>query len=255
MKFQSVQKKFGKNFVKVFPIKPDGNCCYGALSHQSMTLDNSWGDHVNAIKSIRETIAEYLWNNSETFRFELIENFEGWASQNAVDHEAISDDEKVVRALTLINVMGTWGGAETLMAFATCYNVNVIVNHSDGKQTKFPDYQNEVNKTLNVYYHESHYDSVLSFESASRKRTSEYREKLKKGKVHKSNSLKSAALVKISEAYELMIKHYELKSKKFDAKKKAREELATAIKTYEYMEHANKKKEPNFLSAAEDSDI
>lgn len=108
-------------------ITADGNCLVAALAHQIFHHPLRSAQHIDAIRSLKETAFEYMKKNIGIFRtlISLRNDFEKVT-------KGIKKDKKIETFIDKLVESGIWAGTETLVAVSRLFSVNIIIIHEGG---------------------------------------------------------------------------------------------------------------------------
>lgn len=141
-------------------IPGDGNCLYGALTHQLYGITPESDIFLPHCLQLRAIAVSEIRNN--------IANYYAYISVNANDvvHEHIPESEKVELYLQRLECSGFWGGEESLSAIANHFQICVTV-YQENTQIRFlPRSEIECSTICHIFYRgfdnvKNHYDSVV----------------------------------------------------------------------------------------------
>lgn len=153
-------------------IKKDGNCMFGALSHQIFCVKINSTEHQTATQDLRQKSAAYVKENYALFAHDITGRL---LDQNPKNKD--NDKDCMIFVNQVLPQPGCWGGTESLKAISIVYRINILVFCEDGDYyyaTKFnADYERsvfiafrDVNKRGRnpAGVKRNHYDSVVAID-------------------------------------------------------------------------------------------
>lgn len=145
-------------------IPRDGNCLFGALTHQrhGVTPSNPLFDAYNT--SLRKLAVRHIRTHLEQFNHHL----EAFAAELVEGEIPIQD--KVGVYLDRLETSGYWGGEECLTAISNLFAVRIDVHQTNGTISIVPDI--EPTAVYRIFYrgstqHRNHYDSIICVRPAA----------------------------------------------------------------------------------------
>lgn len=122
----------------VQPIAADGNCLFGAISHQLFRLGVHTTEHHNATSDMRRRIVTHL--ESVTDNEELNLAIKARVFDDFPELLPLNDILQRASFLRLLRGDGVWGGVESLVAITVVYNREIVIYRENGFSTTVRPY-------------------------------------------------------------------------------------------------------------------
>lgn len=160
--------------VKVVNIDKDGNCLFGALSHQLFQKEANSISHTELRIKLRADVVTHIYEDFKPFKAAL----NGRITDHGIECNETDDEYKCFLDEKLSKDK-YWGGSETLKAVSRMYRVNIFVFYEKGSCEVMHDVKQRYDNSIAVAYRigkirydgdkevfiRDHYDSVCDISS------------------------------------------------------------------------------------------
>lgn len=153
--------------VQVANIKSDGNCLFRAIVHQLSYEKLNTKEHDSSTKKLRAGVVAYIKEHYGQFEHEIKGCVLERKNQNDIDD---IDKECKIYLRYILPKSGCWGGAESIKAISSEYEVNVLIINEYGPIYFANGFNTDYLKTIIIAYRlgnksvRNHYDSVIRME-------------------------------------------------------------------------------------------
>lgn len=158
--------------INICKINQDGNCLFGAVSHQLFYHKIGSKDHIEATNGLRMKVIEYIKSNMTLFATAI----KGRIYDKRPGRKIDNFDVLANSFLESLSTDGFWGGTESIQAIAQIEKANVIIFNEKGEPNMVYNFNPEFEKCVLIAFrlkdplgeftnaNRNHYDSVVSMD-------------------------------------------------------------------------------------------
>lgn len=163
----SIEIENSAGTAQVVNIKSDGNCLFRAIVHQLFYEKLNTNEHDSSTKKLRAGVVAYIKAHYDQFEHEIKGCVLDRKNQNDIEDV---DKECRIYLSYILPKSGCWGGAETIKAISSKYEVNVLIVNEYGPCYFANGFNTDYLKTIIIAYRlgsksvRNHYDSIMKME-------------------------------------------------------------------------------------------
>lgn len=165
----------GKDFVmleneacEVTKIPGDGNCLFGAISHQLYGYRIGSTMHTSMTRTLREMVVEYMQHHCDNVELQMLANTR--IETEFPGLEGTTDSESVINLSHAVAQNDTWGDSESFFALCRIFPIKIILRRENGHSATVEDETGCPVRTIYLVYRGptedwNHYDSFYRYDT------------------------------------------------------------------------------------------
>lgn len=163
---------------EVVKIPGDGNCLFGAITHQLFQYEPHTIMYKAMVATLREMAVQFVWNNS--FEPDIIAQVISRTNDEFPELTGRNMEQTMVNFARHLSRDGTWGGSESLCALNQLFHMKINIVRENGLTTTI-EHENVVNEhVITIVYRGptngwNHYDSFQRTDKLSDQQQSQQR--------------------------------------------------------------------------------
>lgn len=148
--------------LKILRITGDGNCLFGALSHQISGQKLNSRSHRNSTKQLRAQVVQHLKAHMDEFK--------PWI-KGSIEEYSDSEEECTNFVKKYLPKSGNWGGSESIKAISDMHQLNIVIFCENDSFYFHHDYNPCFERCVAIAYRKykdpkatvdrNHYDSIV----------------------------------------------------------------------------------------------